>query len=400
MKWTDEEIEILKQHYDKASTQELSIMLPNRAINQIRDKAHCLKIKLTKILWSDFMAKILVTGAAGYIGSVLVPLLLDKGYHVKVLDLGLFGLQGLDRVKDLIELEVGDIRRATVDDVHGCDAIINLAAFSNDPIADKWPEANMSINRDGVAALAAVAKAYGVPRFIQASSASVYDGLPENPLVTTEEEEVKPERGYALSKYESERVLFRAGLQCPIVVRKGTVYGWSPRMRYDLIVNTMLMSALTTNQITCFCGGVQYRPLISINDVAKMYVRLLEADSDKVSGEIFNVSFGNHQVLEIAFEIQKTLRNHAQLDIDVVVNNDPRVDRSYQIYDKKLFRRIGFEATESIGMVVRSMYDRICCKCMNQDFDNPLYYNIKWIDTALKIANTIPTTTKMCDIFH
>lgn len=343
--------------------------------------------------------KVLVTGGCGYIGSVLVPLLLDKGYKVKVLDLGLFGLQGLDRIKDLIELEVGDIRRVTVDDVHGCDAIINLAAFSNDPIADAWPEANMSINRDGVAALADVAKAYGIPRFIQASSASVYDGLIDNELLT-EEAEVKPQRGYPLSKYESEGVLFRAGLKCPTVVRKGTVYGWSPRMRYDLIVNTMLMTALTTGKITCFCSGFQHRPLVSVNDVARMYLSLLSADADKISGEIFNVSFGNYKMLDVAFEIQKTLRLHAQLDIDVVVNNDPRTDRSYQIYDKKLFRRIGFDPTESIGMAVRSMYDIIGYQSNSQDFGNPLYYNIKWIDAALKFASVIPTTTKMNDIFH
>ena len=340
--------------------------------------------------------KVLVTGGCGYVGSVLVPLLLDKGYKVKVLDLGLFGLQGLDRVKDLIELEVGDIRRATVDDVHGVDAIINLAAFSNDPIADKWPDANMSINRDGVAALVDTAKQYGVPRFIQASSASVYDGLPDDQLLN-EEMEVKPKRGYALSKYESEGVLFRAGLKCPTVVRKGTVYGFSPRMRYDLIVNTMLMAALTTGKITCFCSGFQHRPLVSVDDVAKMYLSLLEADEDKISGEIFNVAHNNYKVLDVAFEIQETLREHAQLDIEVVVNNDPRVDRSYQMYNKKLFRRIGFEPTQTIDSSVRDMYDIVS---QNKDFNNPLYYNIKWIDVALKLADTIPTTTKMNDIFH
>ncbi len=345
--------------------------------------------------------KVLVPGGCGYIGSVLVPLLLDKGHKVRVLDLGLFGLQGLDRVKDLIELEVGDIRRVTVDDVHGCDAIINLAAFSNDPIADAWPEANMSINRDGVAALVDAAKAYGVPRFIQASSASVYDGLSEDEVLT-EEVEVKPKKGYPLSKYESEGVLFRAGLKCPTVVRKGTVYGWSPRMRYDLIVNTMLMTALTKGKITCFCSGCQSRPLVSINDVAKMYLALLEADADKVSGEIFNVTHNNYKVLDVAFEIQRALREYAQLDIDVVVNNDPRVDRSYQIYNKKLFRRIGFEPTQGISTSVQQMYDRLRSQVTpwDQHFNNLLHYNIKWIDAALKIANTIPTTTKMNDIFH
>jgi len=344
--------------------------------------------------------KVLVTGGCGYIGSVLVPLLLDKGHKIKVLDLGLFGLQGLDRVKDLIELEVGDIRRVTVDDVQGCSAIINLAAFSNDPIADKWPKANMSINRDGVAALVDVAKQYGVPRFIQASSASVYDGSPDDALLS-EEMDLKPQRGYALSKYESEGVLFRAGLKCPTVVRKGTVHGWSPRMRYDLIVNTMLMTALTTGKITCFCSGSQYRPLVSVNDVASMYWQLLEADIDKVSGEIFNVAYYNYKVLDVAFEIQKTLRNHAQLDIDVVVNNDPRVDRSYQVYCKKMFHKIGFDPTQSISSSVQNMYDRILYKDYNpKDFDNPIHYNIKWIDTALKLADTIPSTTKMNDIFY
>lgn len=345
--------------------------------------------------------KVLITGGAGYVGSILVPLLLDKGYRVKVLDLGLFGLQGLDRVKDLIELEVGDIRRVTVDDVHGCDAIINLAAFSNDPIADKWPEANMSINRDGVAALVSVAKAYGVPRFIQASSASVYDGLPDDQLLN-EEMEVKPQRGYALSKCESEGVLFRAGLKCSTVVRKGTIYGWSPRMRYDLIVNTMLMTALTTGKITCFCSGFQHRPLVSVDDVAKMYLALLEADVNKVSGEIFNVAHKNYTVLDVAFEIQETLREHAGLDIDVVVNNDPRVDRSYQVYLYKMVHKIGFEPTQSISLAVQRIYDRLRSQVtpFNRHFADLIYYNIKWIDASLKLTKTIPSITKMNDIFH
>ncbi len=341
--------------------------------------------------------KVLVTGGCGYIGSVLVPLLLDKGHKVRVLDLGLFGLQGLDRVKDLIELEVGDIRRVTVDDVHGCDAIINLAAFSNDPVADRWPEANMSINRDGVAALVDVVKQYGVPRFIQASSASVYDGLPEDVLLN-EDAEVKPQRAYPLSKYDSEGILFRAGLKCPTVVRKGTVYGWSPRMRYDLIVNTMFMTAMTKGKITCFCSGLQHRPLISVDDVARMYLSLLEADVDKIAGEIFNVAHMNCQVSSVAFAIQKTLSKHADMSADVVINNDPRTDRSYQMYLPKMFRKTGFQTEQGIASAVRSLYDRVCCQY--QGFGDPLHYNIKWIDTALKIASTVPSTTKMCDIFH
>lgn len=329
--------------------------------------------------------KVLVTGGAGYIGSVLVPLLLDKGYKVKVLDIGLFGLQGLDRVKDSIELEVGDIRRVTIDDVYGYDVIINLAALSNDPMANKWTKTNMSINRDGVATLVDVANKCSVPKFIQASTASIYDGLSDDKLLT-EGKKVNPQYIYAKSKNEGERVLFSSKIRIPVALRMGTLFGFSPRMRFDLIVNTMVMKALTTRKITCFCGGKQWRPLLSVHDAAKAYLALIEADEDKISRQIFNVAYKNYQVFEIAFEIQKTLKEYADLDVNVVIDEDLEKDRNYKMDTSKIFDKIGFKASESISDAVKFMYNKIRDE---KDLNNTVFNNFDWIENVLNVQSRI-----------
>ncbi len=335
--------------------------------------------------------KVLVTGAAGYVGSVLTQYLLMNGHKVRCMDLGLLGFNGLESVKDKVEIVVGDIRRADLDMVYGCDAVINLAGFSNDPMSDKYGEANQSVNAHGVAILADVAAHYGVPKFIQASSASVYDGLNDS-LLLKEDVEVQPRRGYALSKYEAEQFLFCSKIKYPYALRKGTLFGLSPRMRYDLIVHTMLKTVLQHNHIRCFGGGVQWRPLVSVCDAAKAYIKLLEEDGEC---GIYNLVQDNYQVLNIAKIISDALGSNSYCKPNIIIDGETQPDRSYNIDGDKLFKEFGFKPTTLIASEAK----RIFAKMNLSDIDNPQYYNIKWVDMVLQMQSTIGNL-EFKDVFY
>ncbi len=335
--------------------------------------------------------KVLVTGGAGYVGSVLIHYLLMNGHTVRCVDLGLFGFGSLESIKDKIEIIASDIYRADRDMVCGCDAIINLAAFSNDPMSDKYSVANRSVNARGVMFLAGVAARYGVPKFIQASSASIYDGL-DDTILLTENAKVKPHRGYALSKYEAEQHLFSSKIKQSYALRKGTLFGLSPRMRYDLIVHTMLKSVLQHNHIRCSGGGVQWRPLVSVCDAARAYIKLLEKDGEC---GIYNLVEDNYQVLNVAGIISKTLGNNSYCKPNVIIDGETKPDRSYSIDGNKLLKKFGFKPTTPIAPEVK----RIFVKMNLLDIDNPKYYNIKWVDMVLQMQSTIGNL-EFRDIFY
>jgi nucleoside-diphosphate-sugar epimerase len=346
----------------------------------------CGKLKQNNELETHTM-KILVCGGGGFLGSVIVPLLLKKYYKVRVIDIGLFGLDGLKDVENHNNLEIicDDICKIDYNMVRSCDVIIDLAAFSNDPMADKYPRGNKLINIEGTRNLVNIAQNYGIPLFLYASSASVYDGIFES-IPLTENANVMPRRGYAYSKYESEKITLNSNIKCPVVVRKGTLYGFSPRMRYDLVVNTMLAEALTKGQITCFCKGEQCRPLLSVIDAANGYLSLIEAQENKIDHEIFNLAHKNYTIKEVALIIKKTIKEYMNINIDVIINDDLRVDRSYKINYDKIFNKIGFKTSDNISDSIKFMCDQIYD---GYDFNNPLYYNIKWINNVLNVQNKV-----------
>src|SRR4051794_13009808 len=213
--------------------------------------------------------KVLVVGGAGYVGSVLVPELLERGYAVKVFDRMYYGEQGLKDVADRIQLEVGDMRvmhPSVLDDV---DAVINLGGLSNDPTAEYNPKANYEMNTGATEALAVLCKKAGVERYVFASSASIYDvgeGNDTRDVMLDETSEVDPKAAYSRSKYEAERVLLKMTDDkfCPVLLRKGTVFGFSPRMRFDLVVNTFVMGAMSKGALTLHYGGEMWRPLVDV----------------------------------------------------------------------------------------------------------------------------------------
>ena len=223
------------------------------------------------------LTRVLVTGGAGYVGAVLVPQLLERGYRVRVLDLYLYGDDVLRSVESHPSLEQikGDIRdRSLLERVMpGCDAVIHLACISNDPSFELNPELGKSINYDAFFDLVAVAKDSGVKRFIYASSSSVY-GVKSDDNVT-EDLPLEPLTDYSKYKALCEEVLLKA--QSPdfttVVLRPATVCGYSPRLRLDLTVNILTNHAVNSGRITVF-GGDQKRPNIHIDDMADVYLRL------------------------------------------------------------------------------------------------------------------------------
>ncbi len=204
--------------------------------------------------------KVLVVGGAGYIGCVLVRELLSRGHGVRVWDRLFFGDEGLADVRSRFELEVGEIRRISASELEGTDAVINLAGISSDPTAEFRPDLTHEMNVIGAIQLAEACKRAGVRRYLFASSCSVYDSnvvSDETDVLLDERSRVQPTSAYSKSKVEAEQGLLALADDTfgPVLVRKGTVYGLSPRMRYDLVINTLLKDALSRGVMTLHAGG-------------------------------------------------------------------------------------------------------------------------------------------------
>jgi len=319
---------------------------------------------------------VLVTGGAGYVGSVLVPKMLDKGYRVKVLDLYMYGDHVLDAVKSNPNLEQikGDIRdRALLEKViPGCDSVIHLACISNDPSFELDPTLGKSINYDAFFDLVEVSKKSKVGRFIYASSSSVY-GIKEEENVT-EDLALEPLTDYSKYKALCEDVLLKA--QSPdfttVIIRPATVCGYSPRLRLDLTVNILTNHAVNNGKITVF-GGEQKRPNIHIEDMADVYLHLLELPDEKVAGKVFNAGYENHKVGEIA-EMVRHVVGEDKIEIVTTPTDD---NRSYHISSEKIKRELGFEPKHTIEDAIRDLHDAFNDNKIPDSMNDIRYYNIK-----------------------
>jgi len=319
--------------------------------------------------------QVLVTGGAGYVGAVLVPRLLERGYRVKVLDLYIYGDHVLDAVKDnpnLTQIK-GDIRDVALLQkiVPGCDAVIHLACISNDPSFELNPELGRSINYDAFGGLVDVSRDAGVRRFIYASSSSVY-GISEEENVT-EELPLKPLTDYSKYKAMCEEVLLqkREPGFTALILRPATVCGYSPRLRLDLTVNVLTNHAVNNRKITIF-GGQQMRPNIHIEDVTDLYVNALEWPEELIDGKVFNAGYENHRVSEIS----EIVRNVVGQDVEVVTT--PTDDnRSYHISSEKIKRELGFVPKHTIEEAVRDLVAAFEAGQIPQPMTDIRYYNIK-----------------------
>ena len=323
--------------------------------------------------------RVLVSGGAGYVGSVLVPTLIERGYQVRVVDIGLFGTDHVAPEAELIRADVVDFDSDWLD---GVEAVIHLAGLSNDPMADFSPRLNYLYNAASTAIVAHAAKRARVSRFIFASTCSVY-GLNDSAEVD-EDHPVSPRFPYSVSKLMAERALLCLADDDfhPIILRKGTVVGWSPRMRYDLAANVMVKTALTEKKIVVHNPSL-WRPFIDVKDVAVAYVRALDADPSLTG--IFNVARDNFTIGRLADAVASTLKEHG-IYVPVEIHRLEDV-RSYRVSLRKAQEVLDFRASISMEESVRVMLDRILAD-EQADFDNLIYTNVEWL--RMNIASLNP----------
>lgn len=328
---------------------------------------------------------ILVTGGAGYIGAVAVRELLDKGFAVRVLDKFLYGdypVEGIRHQAEMVQADICNVDDTVLDGVSG---VIHLAGLSNDPTAEFNPEANRRMNTLATQTIAEACKRKGVRRFIFASSCSVYDrGLMAEDVLQDEASPLEPRAAYATSKFEAEQVLLEMADERfqPTILRQGTVYGWSPRMRYDLVVNTFIKSAFESQRLVVHCGGEMWRPLVDVTDVAKCYLACLEAGPQVVGGQVFNLSYKNFRILELAHWVKKALQGI--LDVEIEVEYGSQRGRSYRVSTRKIETVLGFRPMVSVEDSARDMAERVLAGNA-ADFANPRYYNIRWLELLVEI---------------
>ncbi|MBI5105939.1 MAG: SDR family oxidoreductase [Solirubrobacterales bacterium] len=321
---------------------------------------------------------ILVAGGAGYIGCVLVPRLLERGYHVRLLDRLYFGEDALAGFRDRVEVVRADVRDVPADALDGVDGVINLSGLSNDPTAEFNPEANWQMNAVATETLGRMCVDRGIERYVFASSCSLYDGLP--PGMHDERAPLEPRAAYATSKrYAEEKLLELAGEGLvPVLLRNGTVYGYSPRMRFDLVVNTFVKDALLNGKLLLHGGGWMWRPLVDVRDVSDAMIAAFEAPAEKVRGEIFNVVHSNYQIRELALIVAGSvqLAGH-QVTLEEVPA--PKLTRDYECSNVKLASTLGFVPRRSVLEAVTDLLERID-GWDRAKLTDPRHYNIRWLE--------------------
>lgn len=342
--------------------------------------------------------KVLLIGGAGYLGSVLTEELLERGYSVKIFDRFYYGDRGIEKLEDRVEITRGDMRDLKPEVLEDAGVVINIGGLSNDPTAEYNPKANYEMNTLATKLSAELCKKVGVKRYVFASSCSIYDvGVreEEKDIVIDENTKVSPRAAYSSSKFEAEKILLSMQDKdfVPVILRKGTIYGFSPRMRYDLVVNTFVKDALTKGYITPYYGGEMWRPLVDIRDVAKAYITCIEADEEKVKGEIFNLVYRNFRISELALRVRSALKS-MNIDIDIKPDYRYRGVRSYRVAGEKIKAQLGFNPSISIEASVVDMVEKIR-ENDYLNFEDPIYYNINWMKTLEKADEIIKVTGKI-----
>lgn len=321
---------------------------------------------------------ILVTGGAGYIGCVLSERLLDRGYRVRILDRLYWGRGPIASILDRVELVEADVRDMPATALDGVDAVIHLAGLSNDPTAEYDPEANWEMNAVATETLGRNCIDRDVERLVFASSCSLYDGMP--PGMHDETAPIDPRGAYATSKRYGEQALLSLvedGL-CPVVLRNGTVYGHSPRMRFDLVVNTFVKDALLKGQLALHGGGWMWRPLVDVRDVSDAMIAAMEAPTELVRGEIFNVLHSNYQIRELAMLVAGSVQ---LLGRSVTLEEEPapKLTRDYECSNAKLASRLGFQPSRSVVEAIDGVLTSIDLEDRTMLTD-PRFYNIRWLE--------------------
>lgn len=323
------------------------------------------------------MKSILVTGGAGYVGCVLVQKLLAAGCRVVVYDLMLFGSDGLP-THPRLQVIRGDIRDISrlAEAVRGAHSVIHLACISNDPSFELDPALSRSINYDCFEPLVQACRDAGVRRFIYASTSSVY-GVSDEPEVT-ERHPLAPLTDYSKYKGLCESILLRH--QTPtfttVIIRPATVCGYSPRMRFDLTVNILTNHAVNRGLITVF-GGTQKRPNIHIEDIADLYVQLLEWPDELIAGETFNAGYQNHPVAELAQMVKRVVEQEFPDRAPIRIQTSPTDDlRSYHVCSTKIAQKLGYVPRRTIEEAIRDLCQAFKAGKFPESLTDERYVNV------------------------
>jgi nucleoside-diphosphate-sugar epimerase len=339
---------------------------------------------------------VLVTGGGGYIGLELCRRLLERGDRVRVVDRFFFGSAPLEALgaafPGALDIVTGDVRDGDDAWLDGIDGVSHLAGLSNDPTAEYNPDANWQMNAVATERLAEACKRRGVTRFVFGSSASVYDGL--GPGMFDERTPVEPRGAYSVSKrYAEEALLALAGSRfAPTILRQGTVYGYSPRMRFDLVVNTFVRDAIVRQKLFLHGGGWQWRPLVDVSDVARAHVIVLDAPAERVGGEIFNLMQENYQVRQLAMLVAGSL---LLLGRSVRLEDAPlpAIVRDYRMTNLKFTQVTGFTPAVTVLESIDAMLKQLPLDDVGF-LTSPRFNNIAWM-TMLEETHALqrPFTT-------
>jgi nucleoside-diphosphate-sugar epimerase len=334
---------------------------------------------MADVTMDESMKRVLITGGAGYVGSVLVPHLLDRGYRVTVYDILWYGCEHLPQGNPNLRIIEGDIRDTSrlAKEFRGTDVVLHLACISNDPSFELDPALSESINYTCFEPMVIAAKAAGVKRFVYCSSSSVY-GVSDQPEVT-EDHPLLPVSDYNKYKGMCEPLLFKhqaPGFTC-VTIRPATVCGYGPRTRLDLSVNILTNLAVNNGKITVF-GGKQLRPNLHIQDMVDAYTLMIEAPAEKIAGETFNIGYQNLSIARIAEIVRDIVReefpDRPEVTIETTESNDPR---SYHINSDKIKRALGFVAKRTIEDAARDLCRAFKAGKLPDSLTDDRYFNVR-----------------------
>jgi nucleoside-diphosphate-sugar epimerase len=325
--------------------------------------------------------KVLLTGHCGYIGTLLGPMLLERGHEVFGLDSDIFRGSSFLDIRTQLKARIKDCRDVSADDLHpdhlaGFDAVIHLAGLSNDPLGDYQPHLTEEINYKASLKLAQLAKAAGVSRFLFASSCSNYGAAGEDFL--TEKAAFNPVTPYGESKVAVERAVAPMADETfsPTFLRASTAYGVSPRLRFDLVVNNLTAWAVATGEVRLKSDGQSWRPIVHVEDIARAYVAILEADRADIHNEAFNVgsTTENYRIRDIAHLVQEVVPGSR-----VSFANDAAPDkRNYRVDCNYIARKLhGFKPQWTARRGIEELYDAFLSRNLTiEDFEGAKFKRI------------------------
>ncbi len=336
--------------------------------------------------------RVLVTGHLGYIGVVLVPMLLERGYEVVGLDSDLFADSTFGDLSSPVPTIKKDVRDVQAADLEGFDAVLHLAGLSNDPLGNLNPELTFDINHKASVRLATLAKEMGIARFIFSSSCSNYGAAGDT--ILTEEAAFNPVTPYGRSKVLVEQDVARLADASfsPTFLRNSTAYGVSPRLRFDLVLNNLVAWAFTTGQVLLKSDGTPWRPIVHIEDISRAFIAVLEAPREKIHNEAFNVGRNedNYQIRELAQIAAETVPGSEVVFARDAAGDARKFDvgkdaRNYRVDSSKILRVLPeFQPQWNARKGAQELYEAYKRHGVTlEEFEGPRYQRIAHIKKLL-----------------